>query len=86
MVRLEAAGLSSGGARGLLRVKGLALIYLTSTRVWLRDESPDKSRTMAALDKQLRRAEALVLRLSGASRRTGGWAADAGPQAASGAN
>ena len=62
---LEAAGLAAGGARGALRVKGLALIYLVALRVWLKDESADKARTMAALDKQLRRAEALVLRLSG---------------------
>ena len=60
---LEAAGLASGGARGALRVKGVALIYLSALRVWLRDESEDKARTMAALDKQLRRAEALILRL-----------------------
>ena len=62
---LEAAGLASGGARGAVRMKGLALIYLAAMRVWLKDESADKARTMAALDKQLRRAEALVLRLSG---------------------
>ncbi len=65
---LEAAGLSSGGTRGVLRVKGLALIYLSALRVWLRDESADKARTMAALDRQLRRAESLVLRLSGRRR------------------
>ena len=62
---LEAAGLASGGLRGALRVKGLAAIYLATLRVWLRDESADKARTMAALDRQLRRAEALVLRLPG---------------------
>jgi AcrR family transcriptional regulator len=79
---LEAAGLASGGPRGVLRIKGVALIYLTALRVWLRDESEDKARTMAALDKQLRRAEALVLRLPtglGGRRRTG----SAGPQTGS---
>ena len=65
---LEAAGLAAGGARGVLRIKGLALVYLASLRVWLKDESADKARTMAALDKQLRRAESLVLRLSGRRR------------------
>jgi AcrR family transcriptional regulator len=64
---LEAAGLASGGLRGALRVKGLAAIYLCTLRVWLRDESADKAATMAALDRQLRRAEALVLRLPGAA-------------------
>ncbi|MDX1423051.1 MAG: hypothetical protein R3322_07925 [Kiloniellales bacterium] len=62
---LEAAGLATGGVRGVLRIKGLALIYLATLRVWLRDESADKARTMAALDTQLRRTEALVLRLRG---------------------
>jgi AcrR family transcriptional regulator len=62
---LEAAGLATDGVRGALRVKGLALIYLSALRVWLRDERADKARTMAALDTQLRRAEALVQRLPG---------------------
>ena len=68
---LEAAGLDSGGVRGALRVKGLGLIYLAAFRVWLRDESEDKARTMAALDKQLRRAEALIVCLSGRPRSAG---------------
>jgi AcrR family transcriptional regulator len=54
---LEAAGISSAGLKGLLRTKGLALVYLNAARVWLRDDSPDMSKTMAALDKGLRRAE-----------------------------
>ncbi len=62
---LEAAGLSSSGLRGVVRLKGLSLIYLTALRIWLRDDSEDKARTMAALDRQLRRAEALVNRCSG---------------------
>ncbi|MEE9479691.1 MAG: TetR family transcriptional regulator [Kiloniellales bacterium] len=62
---LEAAGLSSSGLRGVVRLKGLSLIYLTALRIWLRDDSPDKARTMAVLDRQLRRAEALVNRCSG---------------------
>lgn len=62
---LEAARLSSSGLRGVLRIKGLSLIYLAALRVWLRDDSPDKARTMSALDRQLRRAEGLINRLSG---------------------
>jgi len=80
---LEAAGLASGGARGVVRIKGLALIYLSAMRVWFKDESEDKARTMAALDKQLRRAEALVLRLSGQRRSCpAGPGADGEPEAA----
>jgi hypothetical protein len=54
---LEAAGISSAGLKGLLRTKGLAMVYLNTVRVWVRDETPDMSKTMAALDQNLRRAE-----------------------------
>lgn len=57
---LEAAGLSSAGMIGLVRVKGLAAIYLSVFRTWLGDEAADHSRTMAALDRSLRRAEGWV--------------------------
>ena len=57
---LEAAGLSSAGLAGLARVQGLAVIYADTFRVWLRDESADSSRTMAALDRRLNRAEDLI--------------------------
>ena len=59
---LEAAGLSTGGLRGLLRVKGLMAIYLATLRVWLRDESADMAKTMAALDGYLRRVEGFAER------------------------
>ncbi len=76
---LEAAGLSSAGLRGALRIEGLGLVYLAALRVWLRDESDDKGRTMAALDKNLRRAEALIRRTSRrGSRPVSGTGADGG--------
>ena len=59
---LEAAGLSASGAKGLLRVKGMAAIYLATLRVWLRDDSLDLAKTMAALDGYLRRIEGLLRR------------------------
>jgi hypothetical protein len=57
---LEAAGVSSVGLKGLIRTKGLAIVYLNTMRVWLNDETPDMSKTMAALDQNLRRAERLA--------------------------
>lgn len=57
---LETAGLSSTGLVGLARVEGLSAIYLNALRVWLRDDSPDAARTMAALDRSLRRVESLI--------------------------
>ena len=54
---LEAAGLSTSGFRGALRIKGFSLIYMATLRVWLSDDSEDQARTMAALDSNLKRAE-----------------------------
>lgn len=55
---LEAAGLDSSGLRGLLRAKALLAVFLPSLRVWLTDETEDRSATMASLDKGLRRIDA----------------------------
>jgi len=54
---LEAAGIGTSGVVGTVRSKGLAAIYLSTLRTWLRDDSEDMSRTMAALDQHLARAE-----------------------------
>jgi AcrR family transcriptional regulator len=61
---LEAAGIGSAGLVGRIRAKGLAAIYLSAMVVWLRDDSPDQGRTLAHLDKSLRRAERLAGALS----------------------
>jgi len=65
---LTAAGISAEGWRGLLRVQGLSALWLATMRVWLRDESEDMAKTMAALDRNLRRAEGLVQRISSSRR------------------
>jgi AcrR family transcriptional regulator len=57
---LEGAGLSTSGLRGQLRLKGLALIYANTIRVWVDDDSSDMAKTMAALDQGLARAEKIV--------------------------
>lgn len=54
---LEAAGIGAGGPIGRLRAKGLAAVYAATIRVWLRDDSGDLGRTMAALDRRLGQAE-----------------------------
>jgi AcrR family transcriptional regulator len=59
---LECADLSSTGIKGLLRVNGLAVIYLRAFGVWLRDDSDDMAKTMASLDNQLARAENFIRR------------------------
>lgn len=57
---LEAAGISSSGLCGVARINGLAVVYAQAFRAWLDDDSPDLAKTMAALDKALRRGEALA--------------------------
>ena len=57
---LEAAGLSTTGLRGVVRIKGLSAVYLAGLRAWFRDDSADKAKTMAALDKALGRAERMA--------------------------
>lgn len=54
---LTGAGAKLEGAGAALRVAGLAAIYAKVFRVWLEDASPGLDRTMAALDRKLRRGE-----------------------------
>lgn len=57
---LEAAGIASSGLAGMARVEALSAVYLYVLRTFLDDDSPDLARTMAVLDKALRRAEGLA--------------------------
>ena len=57
---LAAAGVSPDGLVGLLCVKGLAVVGACTLRVWMRDDSVDLTKTMAALDRALARAERLA--------------------------
>lgn len=54
------AGVPAGGPLGMLRIKALAAIYVYALRIWLSDDSEDHSKTMAALDKALERAEMMA--------------------------
>ena len=54
---MEAAGLDTSGWKGALRVTGLTLVYANVLRTWMNDDSADLAKTMAALDKNLERAE-----------------------------
>lgn len=53
---LETAGISSAGLSGMVKIHGIAAVYLYALKTFLEDDSADHARTMAALDKALRRA------------------------------
>ncbi len=69
---LEAAGIGSGGLEGAARTAGLTSVYAAVFRIWLDDDDPGLARTMAALDRRLRRGERAMQRaedvLKGAQR------------------
>lgn len=74
---LEAAAIDSGGLLGNLRTKALGALYLNVLRTWRSDDSLDLARTMAALDRDLARLEALAgrcPRLAGSPSRGDGVA------------
>lgn len=53
----EAAELGSSGLRARARRALLAVAYARTLQTWFRDETADLAKTMAELDKQLRRVE-----------------------------
>lgn len=57
---LLAAGLDGDGPRGVMRASGLAALFGSVFQVWLDDDDPGLAKTMAALDRRLRRAEATM--------------------------
>jgi len=54
---LAAAGVSPDGLIGYARMQGFKVVMLCAVRAWMDDESADLSKTMAALDRALGRAE-----------------------------
>jgi hypothetical protein len=60
---LTGAGIRATGREGLFRAQGLTLVWAQTLRVWLDDDDPGLSRTMAELDKQLRCGERALIRL-----------------------
>lgn len=69
---LEAADLDTSGVRGALRVRAVALIYAANLRVWLNEDSQDMAKTMADLDRRLRRAESLMEQATGMAENVSG--------------
>jgi hypothetical protein len=68
---LESAGVSAQGIGGGLRKRGLAVVWAWGMRAWSRDESPDLTATMAAVDVALTRADQIAERLMPAAKAAG---------------
>jgi AcrR family transcriptional regulator len=54
---LHAAGVRTDGLLGTSRVTGMASVYASVMQTWLDDDDPGVARTMAALDRRLKRGE-----------------------------
>lgn len=57
---LAAAGIDTEGPLGALKLQGAVLVYANTMRTWLDDDDPTLARTMARLDRELRRAERIL--------------------------
>jgi ubiquinone biosynthesis protein COQ9 len=57
---LRAAGIRSEGLEGQVRAAGLGTVYASAYRTWLSDNDPGLAKTMAALDRRLRRGESAL--------------------------
>lgn len=71
---LRAAGIRAEGPEGQLRAVGLGTVYASVYRTWLRDDDPGLAKTMAALDRRLRRGERTLQSIDEAVSRLCGFA------------
>ena len=67
---LAAAGVETEGPMGAIKLQGAVLAYAKVMDVWFRDEDPGLSRTMAALDEELKRGGMVINRLEDLERMT----------------
>ncbi len=63
---LHAAGIPTDGPLGSMRVAGLGSVYASVAQTWLDDTDPSLARTMAALDRRLKRGEETMRMATGA--------------------
>jgi AcrR family transcriptional regulator len=57
---LAAAGVSTEGPLGLLKLQGAAVVFANTLETWLDDDDPALARTMARLDRELKRGERVL--------------------------
>jgi AcrR family transcriptional regulator len=59
---LAAAGVSTEGPLGLLKLQGAAIVFANTLKTWLDDDDPALAKTMARLDRELRRGARVMER------------------------
>jgi AcrR family transcriptional regulator len=59
---LAAAGISTEGPLGLLKLQGAVIVLANTMETWFEDDDPVQARTMARLDRELRRGERVIER------------------------
>jgi AcrR family transcriptional regulator len=57
---LAAAGISTEGPLGLLKLQGAVIVFANTMETWFSDDDPTLARTMARLDRELRRGERIL--------------------------
>jgi AcrR family transcriptional regulator len=67
---LAAAGISTEGPLGNLKIQGAVLVFARTMETWLDDEDPTLARTMARLDRELRNGERVLERADDLRRLT----------------
>jgi AcrR family transcriptional regulator len=67
---LAAAGISTEGPLGNLKIQGAVLVFARTMETWLEDDDPTLARTMARLDRELRNGERVLERADDLRRLT----------------
>ena len=67
---LAAAGISTEGPLGNLKVQGTVIAFANTLETWFTDDDPAQARTMARLDREIRRGERFMERAEDARRLT----------------
>ena len=67
---LAAAGISTEDALGFLKLQGAVIIHANTLETWFEDDDPALARTMARLDREIRRGERVMERADDVRRLT----------------
>lgn len=67
---LASAGISTEGPLGGLKLQGAVIVFSNTMQTWLQDDDPALARTMARLDRELRRGERVLERADDLRRLT----------------